>query len=112
MQLLGEAEDNIRILEQSRGRLKERDGKSLEDWRGIVNDLWEENPNLDAEKIRAAVAQFRTIYDELFQQMNEVRVRNGYEPVNYRNGYFPTSSRATGTASWPSSERPWASTRR
>ena len=89
VQLLGEAEDNIRILEQSRGRLKERDGKSLEDWRGIVNDLWEENPNLDAEKIRAAVAQFRTIYDELFQQMNEVRVRNGYEPVNYRNGYFP-----------------------
>ena len=89
VQLLGEAEDNIRILEQSRGRLKERDGKSLEDWRGIVNDLWEENPNLDAEKIRAAVAQFRTIYDELFQQMNEVRVRNGYEPVNYRSGYFP-----------------------
>lgn len=89
VQLLGEAEDNIRILEQSLGRLKERDGKSLEDWRGIVNDLWEENPNLDAEKIRAAVAQFRTIYDELFQQMNEVRVRNGYEPVNYRNGYFP-----------------------
>ena len=89
VQLLGEAEDNIRILEQSRGRLKERDGKSLEDWRGIVNDLWEENPNLDADIIRAAVAQFRTIYDELFQQMNEVRVRNGYEPVNYRNGYFP-----------------------
>ena len=89
VQLLGEAEDNIRILEQSRGRLKERDGKSLEDWRGIVKELWEENPNLDAEKIRAAVAQFRTIYDELFQQMNEVRVRNGYEPVNYRSGYFP-----------------------
>ena len=89
VQLLGEAEDNIRILEQSRGRLKERDGKSLEDWRGIVNDLWEENPNLDADIIRAAVAQFRTIYDELFQQMNEVRVRNGYEPVNYRRGYFP-----------------------
>lgn len=89
VQLLGEAEDNIRILEQSRGRLKERDGKSLEDWRGIVDGLWEENPNLDAEKIRAAVEQFRTIYDELFQQMNEVRVRNGYEPVNYRSGYFP-----------------------
>ena len=89
VQLLGEAEDNIRVLEQSRGRLKARDGKSLEDWRGIVNDLWAENPNLDADKIRAAVAQFRSIYDELFQQMNEARVRNGYEPVNYRSGYFP-----------------------
>ena len=89
VQLLGEAEDNIRMLEQSRGRMKARDGKSLEDWRGVVDDLWAENPNLDADKIRAAVAQFRTIYDELFQQMNEVRVRNGYEPVNYRRGYFP-----------------------
>ena len=33
--------------------------------------------------------EFRSIYDELFQQMNEARVRNGYEPVNYRSGYFP-----------------------
>lgn len=89
VQLLGEAEDNIRILEQSRGRLKERDGKNLEEWRAIVKELWEENPKLDQAKIRAAVEQFRTIYDELFQRMNEARVRNGYEPVNYRSGYFP-----------------------
>ena len=89
VQLLGEAEDDIRILEQSHGRLKERDGKNLEEWRAIVKELWEENPKLDQAKIRAAAEQFRTIYDELFQQMNEARVRNGYEPVNYRSGYFP-----------------------
>lgn len=89
VQLLGEAEDNIDFLLRSRGRVRERDGKSLEDWRGIVQNLWRENPKLDEAKIRSAVSEFRRIYDELFEQMNEVRVRNGYEPVNYRHGYFP-----------------------
>ena len=89
VQLLGEAEDNIRVLEQSKGQVKVRDGKTLEEWNGVVTDLWKQNPNLDESKIRNAVQEFRTIYDELFQQMNEVRVRNGYEPVNYRQGYFP-----------------------
>ena len=89
VQLLGEAEDNIRVLERSRGRLRSRDGKSLEDWRGIINGLWAENPGLKPEKIRSAVNAFRSIYDELFQQMNDARIRNGYEPVNYRQGYFP-----------------------
>lgn len=89
VQLLGEAEDNIRMMEQSKGRIKARDGKSLSDWRGIVQNLWAENPNLDEGKIRGAVNEFRAIYDELFQQMNDVRVRNGYEPINYRSGYFP-----------------------
>ena len=89
VQLLGEAEDNIRMIQQSRGRRKVRDGKTLEEWQAVVNDLWAENPNLDQQKIRDAVAEFRTIYDELFRQMNDTRIRNGYEPVNYRQGYFP-----------------------
>lgn len=89
VQLLGEAEDNIRVLEQMKGQDKKRDGKTLEEWRSVVAELWEQNPNLDEGKIRNAVKEFRVIYDDLFQKMNEVRVRNGYEPVNYRQGYFP-----------------------
>ena len=89
VQLLGEAMDNIRILENTKGRMQHRDGKSLADWRGVVMKLWDENPNLDQEKIRGAVQQFRQIYDNLFEQMNKVRVENGYEPINYRSGYFP-----------------------
>lgn len=89
VQLMGEAEDNIRVLENSQGRIKMRDGKTLEDWQGVLDDLWKENPNLDQEKIRNAVKEFRSIYDQLFEQMNETRIRNGYEPVNYRQGYFP-----------------------
>ena len=88
VQLLGEAEDNIRMLEKSKWT-KERDGKTIEEWRKVVSDLWKENPNLDQKKIRDAVDSFRKIYDALFRQMNEVRVRNGYEPINYRSGYFP-----------------------
>lgn len=89
VQLLGEAMDNIRILESSRGRMAERDGKTLEDWRGVVQDLRAGSPSLDWAKINNAVERFRKIYDELFQRLNDVRVRNGYEPINYRSGYFP-----------------------
>ena len=89
VQLLGEAMDNIRILENSRGRMAERDGKTLEDWRGVVQDLRAGNPNLNWEKINSAIESFRKIYDELFRRLNDVRVRNGYEPINYRSGYFP-----------------------
>lgn len=89
VQLLGEAEDNIRVMQASRGRMKQRDGKTLQEWQAVVDSLWKENPGLDQGKIRTAVAEFRGIYDMLFEQMNEVRVRNGYEPVNYRQGYFP-----------------------
>ena len=89
VQLLGEADDNIRMIQQSRGRRKVRDGKTLEEWQAVIRDLWETSPHLDQGKIRNAVQTFRTIYDELFQQMNDARVRNGYEPVNYRQGYFP-----------------------
>ena len=89
VQLLGEAMDNIRVLERAGKRLRHRDGKTLDEWRGVVQDLWRENPKLDQKKIQDAVESFRKIYDELFQQMNAVRIRFGYEPVNYRQGYFP-----------------------
>lgn len=89
VQLLGEAMDNIRIMEASRGRMKSRDGYTLRDWQLTVDALWHNNPNLDRAKIENAVQEFRKIYDELFQKMNRVRMENGYEPVNYRKGYFP-----------------------
>ena len=88
VQLLGEAQDNIRYLEQH-PRAKDRDGKTLIEWRQIVLDLWATSPGLDRAKIENAVETFRKIYDGLFEQMNDVRIRNGYEPINYRQGYFP-----------------------
>ena len=89
VQLYGEAEDAIRMLERSGGRMDKREGKTLEDWRGIIQNLWLENPGLDQNKIRSAVQEFRSIYDDLLKRMNDTRVENGYEPISYRSGYFP-----------------------
>lgn len=89
VQLLGEAMDNVTQINNARGRLQHRDGKTLSEWQDVIGNLWKENPHLDQNKIKNAVEAFRKIYDDLFQQMNRVRVANGYEPVNYRNGYFP-----------------------
>lgn len=88
VQLLGEAQDNIRMLEQ-KPYAQKRDGKTLDEWRSVVVELWETSPGLDRAKIERSVEGFRKIYDGLFEQMNDVRIRNGYEPVNYRSGYFP-----------------------
>lgn len=89
VQFIGEAEDNIRMLEESTERNAKRDGMTLQEWKTEVENFWRENPNMDKAKINESVQEFRSIYDELFQKMNEVRVRNGYEPVAYRKGYFP-----------------------
>lgn len=89
VQLLGEAEDNIRVLQNSKEKNPMRDGQTLQEWNLTVQKLKNNNPNMDWAKVDNAVKEFREIYDELFQKMNEVRLRNGYEPVAYRQGYFP-----------------------
>ena len=88
VQLMGEALDNIDYLTRAK-TVRQRDGKSLADWRGVLQELYEKNTNMNWGKIKGAVDEFRKIYDELFEMMNESRVRNGYEPVAYRRGYFP-----------------------
>ena len=88
VQLYGEAMDNIRQLTKKPMDAK-RDGKTLAEWEAVVRELWEKNPGISKEKVENTVAEFRKIYDELFTQMNDVRVRNGYEPIDYRRGYFP-----------------------
>lgn len=92
VQLLGEALDNINYLTQpavvKRGE-DSRNGHTLAEWKGIQDDILTNNPGVDMDKIRNAVDTFREIYNELFEKMNEARIRNGYEPVDYRRGYFP-----------------------
>lgn len=43
----------------------------------------------DVTKIRHAVNEFRNIYNELIEQINESMLDNGYAPVEYRKDYFP-----------------------
>lgn len=98
VQIYGEALDNISMIEEQlkRGGSDWRNGHSLSEWRALVDDLWAKSPSLDKEKITAAVEEYRKIYDELFSLMNQVRIRNGYEPVDYRHGYFPHFDDAKG----------------
>ena len=97
VQILGEAKGNIEFLENQKKRgkaLAERDGKTLDEWKGVIADLWTDNPQLDKPKIEAAVTEFRKIYNELIGEINRVRVLNGYPAISYRAGYFPHFSRA------------------
>ena len=87
VQLIGEARDNAEMARRARD--KTRDGKTEAEWRAIEAELWKNNPDLDKAKIENAIKEFRGIYDELLNMMNDVRIENGYEPVNYRKGYFP-----------------------
>lgn len=88
VQWLGEAEFNRDYLAEH-PRVKQRGGFSYEEWNAAIQKFHEENPKLDYAKIEHAVKEFRSIYDQLYQDMNRVRMENGYEPVDYMQGYFP-----------------------
>lgn len=88
VQFLGEVESDLAMLtkrkyisEKAQGRIKE-----LTRMKEI---FLKENPKLDYDKINNAISEFRNMYDELFVSMNNARIRNGYAPVEYRQGYFP-----------------------
>ena len=88
VQWLGEAEFNRKYLAEH-PRVKQRGGFGYEEWNAAIQKFHEENPRLDYAKIEHAVKEFRSIYDQLYQDMNRVRMENGYEPVDYMQGYFP-----------------------
>jgi hypothetical protein len=88
VQWLGEAEFNRKYLAEH-PRVKQRGGFGYAEWNAAIQKFHEENPRLDYAKIENAVKEFRSIYDQLYQNMNRVRMENGYEPVDYMQGYFP-----------------------
>lgn len=49
----------------------------------------EHGREINEKKAREAVPVFRKELDALFAQINQALVENGYEPVEYRRGYFP-----------------------
>lgn len=88
VQWLGEAEFNRKYLAEH-PRVKQRGGFGYEEWNAAIQKFHEENQKLDYAKIEHAVKEFRSIYDQLYQDMNRVLMENGYEPVDYMQGYFP-----------------------
>ena len=88
VQWLGEAEFNRDYLKQHT-RVERRGGMTFDEWNAAIQEFEKQNPNLDLGKVREAVKTFHEAYDKLFEDMNRVRIENGYEPVNYLQGYFP-----------------------
>ena len=88
VQWLGEAEFNRDYLKQHT-RVERRGGMTFDEWNAAIQEFEKQNPNLDLGKVREAVKTFHEVYDKLFEDMNRVRIENGYEPVNYLQGYFP-----------------------
>ena len=56
---------------------------------GKINDNTLNKLGVDVGKIKNAVATFREIYNDLYHKTNEVLVKNGYAPVEFRKDYFP-----------------------
>lgn len=98
IQLYGEAVSNIEMLESERGALLKnsngelmRAGRTLDEWKGVLDTLAKENPGIvkDMDKVKNAVKVFHECYDELLPQINKSRVLAGYAPIEYHAGYFP-----------------------
>lgn len=95
VQLVGEARDNIYMLEHHMGyttyydKAERRAGRTLEEWRNVLDTLMVENPDMDMDKINKAIKEFTAIYNQLIESINAVRLNNGYAPISYRHGYFP-----------------------
>ena len=88
VQWLGEAEFNREYLKQH-PRVERRGGMTFDEWNAAIQEFEKQNPDMDLGRVRAAVRTFHEVYDQLFRDMNRVRIENGYEPVSYLQGYFP-----------------------
>lgn len=56
---------------------------------GKINEDTIKRVGADVGKIKNAVTEFRSIYNELLEEANNTLVANGYAPVEYRKDYFP-----------------------
>lgn len=88
VQFLGEANSAIDYLKDKDPNAVEG-GLTYKEWVTAKDEFLAANPNLDMKKIDHAIAEFRMIYNELFEMVNAARLRNGYAPIDYRRGYFP-----------------------
>ncbi len=88
VQFLGEAKYYMGLLEK-KPLLEKAGGFTMEEWNHKIEELITGSKGLDSKKIDRAIEEFSKIYDELFPLINEALIENGYEAMEYRQGYFP-----------------------
>ncbi|MCR5145971.1 MAG: hypothetical protein K6B70_01285 [Clostridia bacterium] len=84
----GELQDVVKTKKVSEAELVQIFGEGR-----ITLDQLQET-GVDTQKIIKSVETFRNIYDKLFDDVNEVLLKNGLEPVQKRANYFPHFSEA------------------
>ncbi|MCI8387087.1 MAG: hypothetical protein HFE63_01300 [Clostridiales bacterium] len=88
--------DNVYMLENDLGYSEVNDngervrrGRTLEEHRDHLNTLILENPDMNIERVEELGKKISSIYDGLLEMVNNARIENGYEPIQYHHGYFP-----------------------
>lgn len=95
-QLIGEATDyRERLAEIEKRRMgNSKEAKLIRKGLDLVGteyaELFEKHgKEIDLAACEAALPEVREIYDQVFRDMNDALVRNGYPKVEYRKNYFP-----------------------
>ena len=95
-QLIGEAADyRERLAEIEKRRMgNSKEAKLIRKGLDLVGteyaELFEKHgKEIDLAACEAALPEVREIYDQVFRDMNDALVRNGYPKVEYRKNYFP-----------------------
>lgn len=88
VQYLGEKRFDLKKLESSTN-LTAEEMKHMEQLRGEIKEAESQIDTGAMERINKGISEIQKIYKEIHPKINEVLIRNGYDPVGYIDGYFP-----------------------
>ncbi len=85
VQFVGEYTHVIELL----GGKRRLYGMNKAEWQAALDEFKEANPKMKWDEVDRKAKEMRKIYDEIYEELSDVLVTNGYAPVNKRGGYFP-----------------------
>lgn len=88
VQYLGEKRFDLKKLESSTN-LTVEEMKRMEQLRGEIKEAESQIDAGAMERINKGISEIQKIYKGIHPKINEVLIRNGYDPVGYIDGYFP-----------------------
>lgn len=89
VQWLGENRYQLRQMEKKKGWATAEDIAKEQDLRRQIEHIEGSLRKDQLAKIDGAIVEMTNIYKEIHPKINEVLIRNGYDPVGYIEGYFP-----------------------
>ncbi len=90
LKLTKEESEAVQFIGEKQASItNENDAAKKEELTKELEDFFLEHKNLDMKKINFAIKEFRAIYNDIFKQINDVLIANGYGPIEYRKDYFP-----------------------